>query len=70
MQLFFLISSMVLRSSQSTADLVTVVSARIAVALNRSRATQAVCIQDFRQTFSVIDGFDWIWMKVFTRIYC
>ena len=61
---------MVLRSSQSTADLVTVVSARIAVALNRSRAPQAVCIQDFRQTFSVIDGFDWIWMKVFTRIYC
>ena len=38
---FFLISSMVFRSSRSSADLLTVVSDRLARALNRSAATRA-----------------------------
>ena len=41
---FFLIYSIVLRSSQSTADLPTVVSDRIARAFNRSEATRAVVL--------------------------
>ena len=41
---FFLIYSIVLRSSQLTADLPTVVSDRIARAFNRSEATRAVVL--------------------------
>ena len=40
----FLISSIVLGSSQSTADLLTVVSDRIARAFTRSGATRAVAL--------------------------
>ena len=39
-----MISSMVLRSSQSTADLLTIVSNRIVRAFNRSGATRAVAL--------------------------
>ena len=42
------------RSSQSTADLLTVVSDRIASALNRSGATQAVALNIFKT-------FDRVW---------
>ena len=47
---FFLISSMVLDGFRSTADLLTVVSDRIARAFNRSGATRAVAL-DISKTF-------------------
>ena len=53
---FFLISSMAygFRSSQSTADLLTVLSDRIANAFNRSGATQAVALD-------ISKAFDMVW---------
>ena len=64
------------RSSQSTADLLTVVSNRITEAFNRSGTTQAVARLltgfgiEFQVRylvlfllFSVIDGFKWFWME-------
>ena len=71
-------------SSRSTADLLTVVSDRIARAFNRSGATRAValdiskafdrvrhaCLMEFQVRYSalfllysVIDDFEWFWMK-------
>ena len=60
------------RSPRSTADLLTVVSDRIARAFNRSRATRAVAL-DISKTFdrvqhagllyklfSIIDSFEWL----------
>ena len=76
------------RSSRSTADLLTVVSDRIARAFNRSGATRAVALDmskgfdrfgilvfftnlcNFKYLalfflFSVIDGFEWLWIESF-----
>ena len=67
------------RSSRSTSDLLTVVSGRIAMAVNKSRATQAVALDIFKAfdkigflvryltlflLFSVIDGFGWFWKGI------
>ena len=65
------------RSSQLNANLLTVVFDRIARAFNRSRATRAVALdiskvfdREFQVRylaifllFSVIDGFEWFWMR-------
>ena len=53
----FLISSVILGLSQSTVDLLTVVSERIARALNRSRATRAVA-------FDISKVLDRVWHAV------
>ena len=44
---FFLISNMIFSASQSTRDLLTIVSDRIARSFNRSGATQAVALDIF-----------------------
>ena len=50
----------VFRSSRSTADLLTVVSDRIAGAFNRSGTTRAVAL-DISKAF---DDFEWFWMEI------
>ena len=51
------------RSSRSTADLLTVVSDRIARAFNRSGATRTVALDISK----VIGGFEWLWMGIFHK---
>ena len=59
------------RSSRSFADLLTVVSDKIAGDFNRSRVTRVVALDILAifLLFSVTDSFEWFWMeKVFKRI--
>ena len=51
---FFLISNMIFSASQSTRDLLTIVSDRIARSFNRSGATRAVALDMYK-------GFDRVW---------